>query len=300
MKTCPVCNDSISPVFLCSIPGYSLCRCPACEVVYSDPMKNPGPEWYETSSMYAVGKALHTDVSWHHRQFLEDKSFYGPTLLDVGCGTGVFLSRARDKGYDVWGIDFDREEIRIAKEKYKLRNVFPLSVAGLSMEFKDRKFDIITFFEVLEHLDRPIEFMEEVRGILKPGGHIVLSLPNRDRALDTLGNGDFPPNHLSRWNRQCLEAFLRRNGFDAVRCVVKRVDAEEVAGYLKARLRLGIAHRLAMKGIEENKIKNISLAAALMRGKDVMFRAATLPLMPVMAALKLQGTGLFVLAKARK
>lgn len=73
----------------------------------------------------------------------------------------------------------------------------PDSFVNLVKEIHER-FDIISFFEVLEHLDNPVRFIEHIRGLLKPGGHIIPSVPNRNSFLDTLAESDYPPNHLTR------------------------------------------------------------------------------------------------------
>lgn len=279
---------------------YTVYRCPACDVMFSDPMKNPGSDWYEKSEMYAVGKFLHTRAGWHHNQFLKDPKIYGKKLLDVGCGPGAFLNEAKKKGYEVWGLDFDGGNVKVAKERYGIENVYIKSVEEASRDFAGQRFDVVTLFEVLEHLDDPVRFMAQVKDILSQEGYIVVSLPNRDRFLDTLGEGDNPPNHLTRWTLNSLSTFLERNGFSVVKSVAKRLNAEEVGGYFKARIRLGIAKKHARAGIENNKKDEIRKAAFLMKCKDMIFGTMTFPLAPLLFVLSLQGTGLYVIAKVKK
>ncbi|MEM5782690.1 MAG: methyltransferase domain-containing protein, partial [Candidatus Aenigmatarchaeota archaeon] len=74
-------------------------------------------------------------------------------------------------------------------------------------------FDVITFFEVLEHQDRPKEFIETIKSMLKPGGYIVGSVPNRDSWMwrmsgRRIGKGDFPPNHFLRFSKRSFGKFL--------------------------------------------------------------------------------------------
>ena len=234
--TCPVCGCNEEPEFIKMHGGFRILRCTACSVVFSDPMKNPGAEWYERSEGYAVGKLRFMKASWFHRVFLEEPALYGESLLDVGCGTGLFLNEAGKKGYRTWGIDFDRENIRIARERYGLKNVYVMSIEDIAREFKDRRFDVVTFFEVLEHLDEPLEFLRKVKTVLKPGGYIALSVPNRRRTLDIHGIEDNPPHHLTKWDMDSLTGFLESNGFETVKRVVKTLDREDVAGVLKAKI----------------------------------------------------------------
>ncbi len=89
----------------------------------------------------------------NHRAFF--KNFSGPRsgrLLDVGCGNGKFLMVAKGYGFDVWGIDIDRQSVEIAKSV--LGNNIHFMELGQFVKFaKERnlEFDVITFFEVLEH-----------------------------------------------------------------------------------------------------------------------------------------------------
>lgn len=296
---CNVCGTDVKAEFIERYGSYTINRCPSCDVVFSDPMKNPGAQWYESSEMYAVGRVMHTEVAWQHRQFLDDPCLYGKRLLDVGCGPGAFLKEASKKGYDVWGLDFDRENVAVAKRRFGLKNVYVKSIEELSRDFSGGKFDVVTFFEVLEHLDDPVKFMSEIRGILNPGGHIALSMPNRDRFLDPLGEGDYPPNHLTRWNRGCLTGFLERNGFEVVRFTVKSVDSSEVAGYLKSKIRFGIAKGMAKRGIGTKNDAGIRKAAALMKTKDMVFKGAASVFTPFLKVMNLRGGGLYALAKVR-
>lgn len=299
MSLCPVCSAKIKPQPVEKYGDYTINRCPSCDVVFSDPMKNPGADWYENSEMYAVGRYLHTEIAWQHRQFIEDRNMYGKRLLDVGCGPGAFLNEAKKKGYEVWGLDFDKENVRVARERYGIEHVYPKSVAELK-DVSGTRFDVVTFFEVLEHLDDPVAFMKEIKSVLARGGYIACSMPNRDRSLDTLGEGDYPPNHLTRWNRGSLTAFLERNGFEVVSFVVKTLNADEVGGYVKARIRLGLVKGIAKQGIATNDVAAIKKAATLLKAKDIIFNSVALPLAPVLRILSLQGAGLYALARLKK
>lgn len=299
MKPCPICGAATAPRFLEKYDSYEINRCPSCNVIYSDPMRNPGASWYRNSEMYAVGKMSPGVLGWHHDQFLKDENFYGKKLLDVGCGSGFFLSHAHKKGYDISGIDFDEDDIRIARERYGIKSVYLKSVEDIYKDPSIEKFDVVTLFEVLEHLDDPARFMRQVRHILKKGGYIALSVPNRDRKLDFLGEGDYPPNHLTKWNKDCLSSFLENNGFEVIRCSVKKVDSNELACYLMSKIRFGISKRVARRGIDSNNTGDIQKAAGMMSKKVRIFNAATVLFSPLLRILQIDGTGLYALARLR-
>lgn len=296
---CPICTKDINPRLIETWMQYKLYYCPDCEGVFSDPMKNPGAEWYEQSAASSVGKFVHTSVSWHHQQFLDDPFFYGQRLLDIGCGTGVFLKEANKKGYNGWGFDFDSESIKIARERYGLKNVYAMDLNAFSKQFAKETFDIITFFEVLEHMDSPKKFIGQVRNLLRTKGHIALSVPNRDRTLDPFGEADYPPHHLTRWSKSCLSAFLERNGFEIIKCIVKKLDPNDIAGYLNVKIRFGIARNLVEHGPESKKQENIQRAATLAKVKGLFFKGFTFPLAPFLSIFHLQGIRLYCLARLK-
>ncbi|MBI5970623.1 MAG: class I SAM-dependent methyltransferase [Deltaproteobacteria bacterium] len=296
MKACPVCSSANADERLGLSGDYTMYRCGACDVVYADPFKAPGAGWYESSEVYSVGRVITKDIEWHHRQVLKMR-LPGKRLLDIGCGNGVFISEAKKTGYDAWGLDFDARNIAIAKERYKLENVFCMSVEAALKTLGKNSFDIVTFFEVLEHLDAPEQFLEDIKGLLSDRGVIALSVPNRERALDTLGEGDAPPNHLTKWNAASLKSFLERMGFTVISLIEKPLDHEDLNIYLKGKLRLRIAHNLVKEGLDADDGAAIEKARRLMRIKDAIFGALTYPPGMLLRVFNLKAAGMVCTAR---
>jgi SAM-dependent methyltransferase len=95
--------------------------------------------------------------------------------FDVGCGLGTFLDCARKEGWTVSGSEVSHDAAKYCSEKYGIE-VFegPLE----SARFPDSSFDAVSFWHVLEHLPSPRSCLEEVRRILRPGGIVVIAVPN--------------------------------------------------------------------------------------------------------------------------
>lgn len=89
-------------------------------------------------------------------------------ILDLGCGEGVLVSKFRNKGYDIIGVDAN----------YESRVVFKRDI--LATGFDANSFDIILCLDVLEHLDFESQgkALVEINRILKPGGLLILTVPN--------------------------------------------------------------------------------------------------------------------------
>lgn len=95
-------------------------------------------------------------------------------LLDIGCATGKFLEMARSNGWDVYGVEISAYAANRARNRGLNVHTGTLESASYDTGF----FDIITAFDVLEHLVDPKGFLHEVRRILKPGGTFILLTPN--------------------------------------------------------------------------------------------------------------------------
>jgi SAM-dependent methyltransferase len=181
------------------------------------------PEFYENEVFeYYVEfhEGVGTRLGEYHKAFFK----YFPSnvrgkLLDVGCGDGRFLRYVKEQGFEVWGIDFDKKSVENARRNLGIDTVFAMSLEEFYEHAKEKnlKFDVITFFEVLEHQDKPREFLEMVKGLLKEGGYIAGSVPDRERLLVEEFwkhfHGDHPPHHFLRFSKSSLEKALNSAGF---------------------------------------------------------------------------------------
>jgi SAM-dependent methyltransferase len=204
----------------------------------------PDVTWYEAAYHGRDQRVMPLEPG--HRFFLSKHHVpKGGTLLDVGCGTGNFLAAARAKGFEVTGIEFDRNAAQFAREHLGLRSTFSCTLEEFAEEHPQEKFDVITFFEVLEHQDKPLGFLRLVKRCLKEDGHIALSVPNRERwqmAPDVL---DYPPNHLTRWNARSLTGLLRAEGFAVTGIHEERIGVRQATGVLNSAVRTGMVSKLA-------------------------------------------------------
>jgi len=92
-------------------------------------------------------------------------------LLDVGCGYGAFLKAASDFGYDVYGCDLVKDRVSIAKKHYKLKN---LKKGSPEKVFGGKKFNVITLWDVVEHLPDPKKLLISLNKMLKKNGLIFI------------------------------------------------------------------------------------------------------------------------------
>ena len=138
-------------------------------------------------------------------------------LLDVGCGEGYFLQYA-EKYYDTYGSDLSEYCIREAKQRTDRTRLSVGSV--MHIDYEDESFDMVTCFDVLEHLEDPDAAIQECRRVLKRGGVFVARVPNTSspgckwKKEDWFGYND--KTHISLLsNEEWFEVF-RKNNFEMV------------------------------------------------------------------------------------
>jgi SAM-dependent methyltransferase len=258
-------------------------------------MKGPGREWYEKNdegAIYKSHEAFEGELGWNHKQFLNE-NISAKTLLDIGCGRGTFLNEARKRGYLVAGIDFDRLNVELAKTRFGLNEVKAETLEVFVQKNPRKRFDVITFFEVLEHLPDPREFLRTVRSLLNPGGYIALSVPNRNRYIDTIAYLDHPPYHLTRWTGKALQCVLMLEGFESLRLGVKPLQTEDLIDVL----RFGIGRRLIRAAQVGNRQRLLASAASLYQFKRKVIGMITIPMAWLLRFTGCQGTGLYCLAR---
>jgi SAM-dependent methyltransferase len=224
---------------------YKRYECPNCDVHWWEPLKII-PEFYESEvfEYYVVfHEGVRTKLDEYHKAFFKHfPSSVRGKLLDVGCGDGRFLRHAKEQGFEVWGIDFDKKSVENVKRNLGIDTVFAMSLEEFYEYAKEKnlKFDVITFFEVLEHQDKPREFLEMVKGLLKEGGHIAGSVPNRERLFVEMDwkyvHWDYPPHHFLRFSKSSLEKAFNFSGFKDVEVYKLDFPFAELLPYLEKKL----------------------------------------------------------------
>ena len=141
----------------------------------------------------------------------------GKKVLDVGCFTADFLELAQEKGAIGYGVELQKEAVKIANKKIPGR-VIQLDV--MSANFPSRKYDIITLQGVIEHVTDPRKLITRVERLLKPGGLIMLQTPNSGSILSRIMKKYWPPfepvEHIHLFSRPALEKLLEQSNFEHI------------------------------------------------------------------------------------
>jgi SAM-dependent methyltransferase len=235
------------------------------------PFRSASAEYYELHPGYMVRDVMRYNLlDDNHKQFLK---FYrnctqNNKILDLGCGTGNFINELKKRGCDVWGVDIDKNAIEFIKKHFRLENVYAMSFDEFFKLPNLPKFDVITFFEVIEHIDNPLEFIQNVRKLLKEDGMIVLSTPSRERYFVNYLQADFPPNHLTRWNEKAISNLFRKINFEVIRVDYVK-PFKFILDTISERFRFNLVAKTVNllrnkeKGIQENSVQKKLFLAKL-------------------------------------
>ncbi|MBI5236607.1 MAG: class I SAM-dependent methyltransferase [Deltaproteobacteria bacterium] len=236
VEQCFLCGADGAPLYtdmrdrLFGAPGVwniSKCENPGCALLWLDPQPLPedtgklyvGSYYTHQAPVLSTLKRLSRSLKMSRFGTLIWSAMYHQwasrgSLLEVGCGSGLYLSEMRSLGWDVQGIDFDEAAVKTAA------SYFGLNVSCASLEaagFKKDSFDAITANHVVEHIHDPLSLLKECWRILKPGGSLVITCPN----AKSLAHGIFkdacyhldPPRHLYSFSRSNLSALAQKAGF---------------------------------------------------------------------------------------
>jgi SAM-dependent methyltransferase len=227
VSSCPICKSSdvrfARPLF----DGYNLLACVSCGGQFCSPFVVPSSGFY-AGALDNASKSRHSGpTSWYPTHPARQSDVFAKgkkgRLLDVGCGNGAFAEFASSAGYEVIGLDVDATSIEIAQS----RNIPEASFYCITLEEFSRsksglgQFDVITMFEVFEHLPNPAATLSLVKSLLRDKGLFVGSLPNVERPLMWQVHMDYemPPYHLTYWTTRSWSEFLSQHfRFDVQRC----------------------------------------------------------------------------------
>jgi SAM-dependent methyltransferase len=223
--TCPACGALLRGWRLVAAgePGGApvpLLRCIACGTAVT---AAPAPVAAHDSGAYATDEprlaraAAPVLAAFDRRRLalLRDTVPPPARLLDAGAGRGRFVAAARAAGYDAEGLEPSRRGVRAARERH---GILLLDGAIDTADLQPRSFDAVTLWHVLEHLDDPGAALERLTGWLRPGGVLLVGVPNRASLQARLTGGRWfhldAPRHRTHFTAHGLELLLRGHGLE--------------------------------------------------------------------------------------
>jgi 2-polyprenyl-3-methyl-5-hydroxy-6-metoxy-1,4-benzoquinol methylase len=238
---CPLCGRANTHFFLKAPDRFhlrredhALWRCDSCGGVWLDAPPRPEDMGRHYSEDYhrviAEAGETNTEQRWGgHRKVIE-RYKSGGSILDIGCSTGGFLSTMRGGHWKLHGIEI----AAATAEKARASTGADIFVGDvLQAPFAPGSFDVITCFDLLEHVYQPPQFIAQVREWLKPGGILFTRLPNIDsweaRLFQSYWYGLELPRHLFHFSPRSLRNVMREKGFQELSVATPPVTYVELS-----------------------------------------------------------------------
>lgn len=230
---CPVCDgNSFSPFLICTdffVSGeqFNIKQCISCGFKITENIEDEenigryyqSEEYISHSNtskglVNSVYHAVRNYMLGRKRRLVEKAtSLKTGQILDVGTGTGFFLNEMKENGWQVTGTEKSNEAREFSKKEFNLDNLPSENLFTL----KDKSFDVITLWHVLEHIHLINENMENFHRLLKENGKLIIAVPNHD-SFDAKHYKEFwaafdVPRHIWHFAPKQMKQLGEKHGF---------------------------------------------------------------------------------------
>jgi 2-polyprenyl-3-methyl-5-hydroxy-6-metoxy-1,4-benzoquinol methylase len=210
--------------FRCTSPGYgrhhTIVQCQNCGLIYTNP-RFTGDEILD--SYVAVEDPLYLEerdgrvlTFERHLRPLEKIKAPPGKLVDVGAYTGVFVEIAAQHGWDAYGVEPSHWAVDQARESGLHMIEGTLASSGLD----DDSLDVVTMWDVIEHVSNPLGEMQQAQRLLKPGGLLVVHTMDIDSGFARVMGQRWPwlmEMHIYYFSQRTLKHMLEKAGFTVIR-----------------------------------------------------------------------------------
>ncbi len=247
------------------------CRDCKLHVTYPAPGEDELTKYYPLS-YYGSGRRFNPIVEWllnnlyaYRARQIESKHKPGK-VLDIGCGRGLLLNKLRERGWEPRGTELSEEAAAYARQKLRL----PVSTRALQdLHFPDEEFDLVILWHVLEHVTAPRAMLKEVSRILKPGGILLVAVPNFGSwEARRSGRGWFHldvPRHLTHFTPRTLQRSLEMVGLSLVSTNFFSTEYDFFSFVQSTQNRLGFRHNYLYNILRTRSAKVITSTGATER-----------------------------------
>jgi 2-polyprenyl-6-hydroxyphenyl methylase/3-demethylubiquinone-9 3-methyltransferase len=164
-------------------------ECGSHYIDYLDPIERI-EQTIEPLNLDVLVKVQHYDFQDRHAKHIDLiqqlREIKGLSVLDIGCGGGMFLSLLKQKGADVCGLELSESALLYARSCGLTVHNYPIEHEFWQSQYT-QKFDIVTMWDVIEHVNFPYDMLKAAASLLKSGGLICISTPSRDGFYYRLG-----------------------------------------------------------------------------------------------------------------
>lgn len=227
--TCSICKKE-DAYLLYKKTGFNVAGCRACGMVFSTPQpssqelrKMYSRDYYQPWNIEKEEVVRKIKMATFERRILEIQKYVsGGKILDVGCATGFFLEKAQSKGFEPYGIEISAFSYQQGRKKFG-DHIFNGTIEDVP--FGNILFDVITMFDLLEHVKDPVATLRCCKKILKPHGIIVAVLPDVSSLTARLMGKTwthYKKEHLFYFSKRTITDLLKQESFEVLKIIAAR------------------------------------------------------------------------------
>ena len=255
-ESCPQCgSQDLNP--LNDYAENYLCKCRFCKFVFCN-RRPTNTELKDHYSLYPhTGRISEITISRYEELLNFFEKFRSTNnLIDVGCGDGFFLEVAKRRNWNVFGTEFTQDAIAICRQKGIQMKESPIDPE----QFAPESFDIITSFEVLEHIDNCSSELSTFYKLLRKEGIVYVTTPNWNSISRNILKSNWNiieyPEHLSYYTKNTLKSFFLRNNFKLLKITTTGISINRIRASSSKILRTPASNNLdeALRQTIENRL----------------------------------------------
>ncbi len=223
-KKCPFCGQqNFKQLYVAN--HFPIVKCRECQLIFTQFSKGLENDEEKRQNVYKSKSYKANYLSLEvvrrmtersKRRLKELETYLGKKgkILDLGCSYGYFLKTASDLGWNVWGVDINKEAIDYLKRDLNSQVAWGTI---FDIKFPEKFFDAITAWDVLEHLPDLESVLKKMEELLKDKGVLAIQVPNGESLTAKISRGKWPwlspPDHLYHFSPKSLSNFLEKFGF---------------------------------------------------------------------------------------
>ncbi|WKK76615.2 class I SAM-dependent methyltransferase [Marivirga salinae] len=247
LSECPVCsasnlkNHKVIKDHSVSQESFNIMICDNCNFQFTNPRPNEEEiaKYYQSDEYISHSDKANSPINFIYKvarkyalaskrklinSITKDKK---GRLLDYGCGTGYFLETMQKNGWKTYGIEPNDSAREIANTKGKVQE----SIEELKL--KNKKFDVITLWHVLEHIHNLNETIKILKTILKEKGKIVIAVPNIESYEQKVFEEEWAaydvPRHLYHFSQDTMNTLMLKHGLKIKKIYPMKLDSYYVS-----------------------------------------------------------------------
>ena len=234
-RDCPICESDKRQLGIEINQEIKIYECRSCSLAYVDPFPIDSSDIYEKKyfkkSLVSYDKLREYRINRFglERLKLIKKYITSGSILDIGCGVGWFLEAAKKDGFKVYGQEVSSDLADYTKNSLNIK-VFENDVCEI-----DLKFDVITMFDLIEHVSNPLKLVRDCKQLLNPGGIILAFTPNYDSlGIAEMGKDSSlvcPPAHLTYFTKKSVTELAKKEDMNLLHYETKGMDIADLAAY---------------------------------------------------------------------